>query len=439
MRGTAVVVLSTLVLASSLGGCLGNDEAPAGRSDRATQPPAVDLGPIRTITGCPDSCFEPTIASGSNGTLYVTHHGEEEAPIFVSEDRGQTWEPVAKPPVPPRGHPTAFSGDKLVSVSPSGDLWYTALIWERPPNNAAYHMIGIQVAVSSDQGASWEVNRLLAPTDAPAWGADRQWVVFGPGGTAYLTTKATVYTVVPFVGNPGSFGPTDLMVTRSEDGGQTWSDWARATETGPAGSGAAENMIPGHPAVLDEDRLVIPYLSGGLHVASSKDGGRSWEQTTVWAPEEGIAGDYFPIAAADQEGRVHIAWRGPGQRIHLISSTDLGATWNEPFVTQPEGNTSAVSPWLHLGETGIALEWFEVPSDDTLLLRHSQGGTLADLRPDQGSAVVTTTTPREYFPQAGTEFPHLAGLPDGTLATLWNDPGAGELRMRLLEPASRAG
>jgi len=83
---------------------------------------------------------------------------------------------------------------------------------------------GNVAGVSFDGGSTWQIVPVPGLTDCtggPWQRASDPWVSFGPDGT--LHQISLVFDIDPPVNRPGGFGSNGLAVSKSEDGGATWS------------------------------------------------------------------------------------------------------------------------------------------------------------------------------------------------------------------------
>lgn len=345
-----------LLLLLALAGCVG--EGPGTGGDGAGPGPGAEApdGPVAAIDPCPADCWEPAIAIDAAGRVFVvTAH---EGTLAVSEDGGRTFGQLGAPPMPQGAPPGTGPFDGTVAASPDGRLFYYSFV--APVVGAGTPVlgslpggpVGLQVAASSDGGRTWDSNVFLSLLEGPSepvvspW---KSWLGFAPDGTLYLDYNSR---------------GTGLWLTRSDDGGVTWSPFTRVNP--PADH--VISVFMGPPVVGAGGRLYVPYFGEqtpnfpnpflpqghALRVAVSDDRGATFTLRTVaTAPPPDYVGAYFPAIAADAEGRLVLAHWDPQERMLAYASADGGETWEGPVPWSGEGERTFAAPWLELRD-GVA-------------------------------------------------------------------------------------
>ncbi len=156
---------------------------------------------------------------------------------------------------------------------------------------------GNVAGVSFDGGATWQIVPVPGITDCtggPWERASDPWVSFAPDGT--LHQMSLVFMTDPPPGNPGGFGPNGMAVSKSEDGGLTWSDPIVIAEDVKPRYLHDKNSLTADPtdadfvyAVWDRldvlpsfsmhpDRATFAAFKGPILFARSTDGGDTWER-----------------------------------------------------------------------------------------------------------------------------------------------------------------
>jgi hypothetical protein len=143
-----------------------------------------------------------------------------------------------------------------------------------------------------------------------------------------------------------------IWMSVSQDGGLTWS--APVT---PAG---AANGLGGEPLVQSNGTVIVPFLADSFDIESfsSNNGGTSWSAPVQVAninahPDAGgIRSDALPSAAMDAAGNVYVVWQDCSFRaacasndLVMSTSTD-GVTWTAPARIPIDATTSTVDHFI---------------------------------------------------------------------------------------------
>jgi len=187
------------------------------------------------------------------------------------------------------------------------------------------------VAVSHDDGQSWQQVDSLDGADAMGWAVTPDAVLVGghPGlfrstddGATFSQVSDVSFTDVHALGGTGTtvyLASPEAGLLASVDGGESWE--VRNAEAGRSFMGTL--LVDPR----DPQRLIAPDMSGALAV--STDGGSSWE--SLGGPQGAMAADWNPT---NPDQIVAVGMDGAAR------TTDGGATWQDFDV--PNG-TSAIA------------------------------------------------------------------------------------------------
>jgi hypothetical protein len=286
---------------------------------------------------------EPTLAvnpTNPNNILVAAKDwrtGPKQVWYYRSTDGGRTWTdghlgtgaselPNASDPV------LAFAADGTA---------YLAIIGY---NQNDLTVGGIYVARSTNGGQSWEQPRQVAGHDAINF-HDKEWITVDRSNNP--ATRGTIYvswTLFSSVNPRSERG--DIVVSRSTDGGQTFSPPLRVSLP------AQDETQGSFPATGPNGELYVLYYSDtpssandpgpgrGLYIVRSTDGGQTFSQatrvSTVSRPPSPLPGSDFrifvlPALAVDPtSGALYATWndyRNDDSDVMLSRSTDGGVTW----------------------------------------------------------------------------------------------------------------
>jgi hypothetical protein len=402
--------------------------------------------------------IQAPVAFGGGGMIYMGlgGWGEEEAArtggavmVARSDDLGDSWETVVVRTA--RGK----TGDEAENLRPvqsiavdrkngNNDVVYMTFARSQTglaaPNQAPASPM---VAVSRDGGRTFEepvnlVGDLFAPqairdqalaavttttappgsttttTRPPAAGSKaatpNQAANFGAAGSrngmvARIDGKGNAYVIWPTgTANIADSPPSGMALSKSTDGGKTWSSALAIPFSYDNARGGPANAYS-QLAVTREGSLHIVYninptpdianYSEVMHRASY-DGGQTWTEAKPIgdAKKDLYAGQYFPNLSVAPNGRIDVAWFDtrdtPGMRssdVYYAYSTDDGKTWskNERMTDVSIDRRLGVygAGYDIAGQVGIASSnaYTLVGWDDT---RNSDDGSKANIVPGGG-------------------------------------------------------
>lgn len=481
MRGTLPIAL--LVGGALLAGCLGfADDAPEAATSGVGDDPARPSEPWQALD-CADgpqaappsgnaSCnpqagggpanevtiaVDPTdpsnvVAASKDYTL-----GDDSAcgpnrvwsGLYVSHDGGDTWNHTLFDGYPGGPEDPALTGfecntDPVLAFADDGTLYFSGLAYGGEAANDEGEAQGsaIWVASSEDAGETWSDAHVVARSSGAMVFHDKQWMAVGPDENVYVTWSAFVF--------PGDNAPdpadvvdrgygaacgaafavgatcfTDqLLVSRSGDGGETWSEPTVVVEDRPKTIKQFSD-----PSVAPDGTVYVTWVEeegedGTVYLSSSTDGGRTWTPGSPIMTRALIPGTLpnsefrmstYPVTDVDrshEDGhRLVTTWadvEDGDADVWYRESTDGGETWTEPVrVNEDETGHSQFMPWVDVGPNGtVHVAWMD--------RRHDPDNRLVDVyhaasTDGETFANATRLTPTSFdgdegFHQTGTPF-----------------------------------
>lgn len=315
------------------------------------------------------------VDAGDGSTVYAAYMQGNKSSLFVarSDDFGQSFEPVLVEPIQ-RGL------DKIALAARDGAIYLV------------YHsQQKIWASVSHNRGESWTVVQPIHNTNS----------TFGvslPSGAA-IDSNGVAYFAWNGVNRPGQAkGTINLYVTKTADGGRTW------TTSVVARSGAPP-----------------PCDCGG------------WD---YWGAQMTIG--------VDQEDRVYVLWNGSTvsqgpQRMFFARSTDAAETWSDPVDVSraAPGANNAFPALVATGDGDVRVAWqddrngFDGGDDDpaarwNAYYRHSSDGGLSWSAETKLSAFVPgyaykLASPADGYLQPYGDYFELDINADGKTVALWGE------------------
>lgn len=326
--------------------------------------PEEDVGPCYKFppknypaTSGPRDNNEPTVAvnpkdpdnivAGSND--YNSPDGSPWCGFYTSHDGGKNWTEDLIP-----GYPgddeinelTGFtnSGDPVLAVSSEGYFYMAGICFKRASNpinpiGFGYNLgrsNGIFVAKSTNGGDSFDqVEVVFTALQSVATFHDKEWIAVDQNnGNVYVCWSMFNFMLI-----------SQLVLSRSTDGGQTWSRPIIVTEFE-----SAEMAIQGSAIVVDENSVVhvtwIDFNRNMVRYAYSNDRGQSFVNPVSIAPIDPIPrqlenGNYrtptMTMLAVDNfdseySGSLYCTWgdySNGDSDIYLVYSHDGGGTWGD--------------------------------------------------------------------------------------------------------------
>jgi hypothetical protein len=303
---------------------------------------------------------------GSKSSMYVAK----------STDFGQTWKKMLVEPLQ-RG----TDKDILAVRGPHVYLVYNAVM-------------KIYASVSHDGGQTWSFNKIVSNTNSKLG-----WSL--PAGGAIDSKENAYFGWAGFTQNGGAKGLVHLFVSKSSDGGETWTVSRLDTSGAPppcgCGGWAYWGAQPG-VAVDGQDRVYALYNASEvdfgvsrMYLRRSINGAATWStrQDVSLAPTG--ANNLFPAIVAQGNGDVRIAWQDdrngfdPGGddpdarwNTYYRSSTNRGVNWSAEaqlsqfvdgygykFATPNDGYAEPYGDYFELDIDGAGVThalWGEGPS-----------------------------------------------------------------------------
>ena len=334
------------------------------------------LAPDSNSQGQPETQAEPYLAidPANEARLLAgyqegrfTNGGARALTYAWSRNGGRTWTEALVPGLT-RASGGAFekASDPWVAFGPGGRAYYCSLLFnETGPEN------GIYVSVSKNGGRSWGPPVPVHTGDADHFDDKQAIVVDNYADSPY---RGRIYVGWDTVSDREQV----QRMAWSGDGGASYSAAIDLERTG-MNVGIIPMVAPGgvvHAVWthLDSDRSPFEILH-----SRSEDGGVTWSAPAEIAQMQPAtvrfqrAGDILATAAVDpRTGRLYVAWMDrrftPGvAQVLLTRSDDGGRTWSAPQrVSDGPGDSPSYTPALAVNADGrVAISYYSLRNDPT--------------------------------------------------------------------------
>jgi hypothetical protein len=295
---------------------------------------------VVTITSEAGWHAEPSVAVNPRNPQHVVV-GFQSASAAYSEDGGQTW----NQPVGLAAANYRVSGDVSVTFDARGHVILAHLAYEKLGtmgywgHNASRN--GVFIHRSLDGGKTWEPNIIPILENATAPGIpfeDKPYLLADHSNSRFVGNVYLGWTEY-------SETRSVILLSRSTDGGQTWSKPLRiSTRAGvPRGDDGA---AIGFTGAVGSDGTIYVAWSMGHHIAFtySKDGGQTFAPsrfvidtpaTLFFGVGNGFGGGLPQIGIDPRpgHGRLYITnsdWRNGNVDVFCSTSADGGRNWTAP-------------------------------------------------------------------------------------------------------------
>lgn len=356
-NGATPMLLTTTAGDRLLAWVSAEDGGPDGRLHFSVTP-AGATEPLPTVTVAdplggvePHGEAPPKLAQGDDGAVYLLYSVGKKVPglrfplsslrLIRSDDLGRSWtDPVTI------NAGEQFGAHNFHALNAGGGM--VVATWLHSDRGVA----GVSMSRSFDRGATFEPHRSI--NIDPSCPCCRTAVAIGPSGTMYVAWRTIIAN-----GEGPQDDIRDIVVMRSDDRGETWSQPVRPRQD--------DWVYPGCPHAgpsmqVDETGTVhITWWTGkpgeaGVYYARSDDRGDNWAASPLKTGERS-APSHVQLVAGN--GNVFVTWDdGMGQLPEVVMrrSTDRGLSFGRRQLLSSEGFAASFPVLTLYGDT-LAVVW----------------------------------------------------------------------------------
>jgi len=336
------------------------------------------------------------ILTGGNDFNCVNVQG-----FFATSDGGTTWSRKCSPG-------SGGQGDPIVGY----DL-----------NNVAYaggiQNFSVVDFISKDNGKTWG-NPITVITPVLGYLADKPWLEVDVNANS--PRKNSIYvSTTQFDFSSGS----QIWVSNSTDGGKTWNSTAVSTkQTFPTNVDQFSDLAVGADGTVYLSWLRCPAAASGIcggelsqiMFSRSKDGGKTWSKekvagTVTLVPSScgafyGCLPNTFErvsniasntVTGVGATAQVYISvynWTGSQMQVEVLGSKNGGQTWGAPVLVTPGSKGDQFFQWANVSKNGklLAVTWLDRRNDPNNLMYQPFYAISKDGGQTFGKAVALTGT-----------------------------------------------
>jgi hypothetical protein len=257
--------------------------------------------------------------------------------VYTSLDSGRTWQGTLMPELTlATGGEWERATDPVAGFGPDGTAYVNSFAFNLERDDAT----AVVIHRSTDGGLTWAGPFVVDRSDTFRQSYDKNWMTIDTAATSPFLGRIYVAWTNFISGQSGSYSGSPLLISHSDDGGETWSEPIRAARTR-----YAQGAIP---LVAPDGSVFVVYLElfkNHLRIVRSIDGGETFRKSSIvtdLTPSSipGLrTGEDLPAAAIDPvDGTLHVVWqdgRSDLGDVLAVRSQD-GRTWSTPIVVNDD-------------------------------------------------------------------------------------------------------
>ena len=305
-------------------------------------------------------------ARGSNIIVGFQDADEEDISAFsLSTDGGSTFQQQSLPELGEN------LGNPVVAFGPNGEIYYSSI--------ANDGVSAIVLCTSTDNAATWTCSEASGSVETVDDTQEQSWMAVDTSASKY---RGSIYVVWTDLSQDFDGGGSFILFSYTRDGGKTYTFPLALSPL----DGSAVAQTP-YVSVGPAGEIWVSFFDGhfggtGITVTRSVDGGSTFSTPTPAAlvlplagtltGGNGVAAATFPATAIDKNGTFHLVYAAvsPGQSldrsdIFYVRSTNGGSTFSAPVRLNDDATaTSQWAPAITAAADGtVAVKWWDRRND----------------------------------------------------------------------------
>ena len=327
--------------------------------------------------------LDPNVMLGGVNDYRSSPSGDVNCGYTRTSDGGQTWSSGVLTGITRNNPGTPFdygaAGDPSVFYGDNGTAYFACLAFDRSFGRSA-----IVVEKSKDGGATWSKPVAVAHSESLSLVHDKEMMTVDNAPASPFHGRVYV-AWTEFMGDPDA-SPSVEVISHSSDNGKTWSK-PKVLSGAPSGVEGSHPAVGPDGTIYVSWCSGIQICVNGtaasqIMVTKSTDGGKTWTDPVVAASLNSLPatlpGDKFRVnslpttAVNPVNGDVYVSYAGEATdaNVYVVRSTDGGDTWSKPLKMRP-GSEDQFFQWMRISPAGIL--W--ICAYD----QHWNAGTLLDM------------------------------------------------------------
>lgn len=312
------------------------------------------------------------------------------AAAYVSHDGGATWSNEFMPGISEENGGTYQGvGDPAFAWAPDGSaVYYANIAFNRQANPDTGHSAfasSIVVSKSVDKGDTWTTSFVIEDDD-PAVFHDKEWIAVGPDGAVYVTWARFAFQPKGKTGL-GNYEASPIVFSKSTDGGATWTEpavisdrYAQFSTPVVYDDGTPDGVLYVSYEVWNNP---VGRNGGRAFVSRSEDGGDTWTHHFVSnvndlpspLPHGAFRDASYPVLDVGDDGSLHMVWsnwQGGSADIVYTRSEDDGTSWSRPVkINQESVKSDQFFAWIDSSGDFVHVGFVDRQYTDDAMLDHS--------------------------------------------------------------------